>query len=217
MNDEENFISRWSRRKREAADETVHSKKTDPTQTINPLDEQPGPGSQISAGPAAKEFDVSSLPPIESIGAGSDVTAFMQRGVPSALRHAALRRVWAADPAIRDFVGLNENYWNNVAGAAAAPGFGDLDPGIDVKRMVSELFGDSAPEKAESGSEPTSVTSAVLSEEVVGQTGAEKLSPEQQVGSTSAKLTEVAAVHNEAPQDRVERSAIRRHGGALPE
>ena len=121
MNDEENFISRWSRRKREAADETVHSKKTDPTQTINPLDEQPGPGSQISAEPAAKEFDVSSLPPIESIGAGTDVTAFMQPGVPSALRHAALRRVWAADPAIRDFVGLNENYWNNVAGAAAAP------------------------------------------------------------------------------------------------
>jgi len=216
VNDEENFISRWSRRKREAADETAHSKKTDPTQTFNLLDEQPGPGSQISAGPAAKEFDVSSLPPIESIGAGTDITAFMQPGVPSALRHAALRRVWAADPAIRDFVGLNENYWNNVAGAAAAPGFGDLDPGIDVKRMVSELFGDSTPEKAESESERTSVTPAAISEEV-GRTGAEKLATEQQVGSASAKSTEVAAVHNEVPQDRAERSAIRRHGGALPE
>ena len=216
MNDEENFISRWSRRKREAADETAHSKKTDPTQTFNLLDEQPGPGSQISAGPAAKEVDVSSLPPIESIGAGTDITAFMQPGVPSALRHAALRRVWAADPAIRDFVGLNENYWNNVAGAAAAPGFGDLDPGIDVKRMVSELFGDSTPEKAESESERTSVTPAAISEEV-GRTGAEKLATEQQVGSASAKSTEVAAVHNEVPQGRVERSAIRRHGGALPE
>jgi len=216
VNDEENFISRWSRRKREAADETAHSKKTDPTQTINPLDEQPVPGSKISAEPAAKEFDVSSLPPIESIGAGTDITAFMQPSVPSALRHAALRRVWAADPAIRDFVGLNENYWNDVAGAAAAPGFGDLDSGIDVKRMVSELFGDSAPEKAESGSEPTSVTAATISEEVVGQTGAEKLLSEQQVESASAKSTEVAAVHNKATQDRVERSATRRHGGALP-
>ena len=216
MNDEENFISRWSRRKREAADETAHSKKTDPTQTFNLLDEQPGPGSQISAGSAAKEFDVSSLPPIESIGAGTDVTAFMQPGVPSALRHAALRRVWAADPAIRDFVGLNENYWNNVAGAAAAPGFGDLDPGIDVKRMVSELFGDSAPEKAESESERTSVNPAAISEEV-GGTGAEKLATEQPVGSASGKSTEVAAVHNEVSQGRAERSAIRRHGGALPE
>src|SRR5262249_1797952 len=217
VNDEENFISRWSRRKREAADETAHWKKTEPRQTSSLLDEQPGPGSQISAGRAAKEFDVSSLPPIESIGAGTDITAFMQPGVPSALRHAALRRVWAADPAIRDFVGLNENYWNDVAGAAAAPGFGDLDPGIDVRRMVSELFGDSAPEKAESESEPTSVTQAAISEEVVGQTGAEKLSTEQQFGSASAKSTKVAAVHNEVPQDLVERSAIRRHGGALPE
>src|SRR6476619_3572714 len=208
---DENFINRWSRRKREAADESVQSKKTDPAQTINPPGEEPELSSRLPAEPSANAFDVSSLPSIESIGAGTDITAFLQAGVPSALRRAALRRAWEADPSIRDFVGLNENYWNDVAGAAAAPGFGDLDPGIDVKRMVSELFGDSAPEKAESGSEPTSVTPAVLSEEVVGQTGVEKekLSPEQQVGSTSAKSTEVAAVHNEAPQDRVERSAIR--------
>jgi hypothetical protein len=216
MNDEENFISRWSRRKREAADETEYSKKTDPAQTINPSDETSGLGSQLSAGPPAKEFDVSSLPPIESIGAGTDISAFMQPGVPSALRHAALRRVWAADPAIRDFVGLNENYWNDVAGAAAAPGFGDLDPGIDVKRMVSELFGDSVPEKAQSESEPTSVAPTVLSEEVVSETVDEQLPTEPQAG-TSVATTEIVAVHNEPPEGRVERSAIRRHGGALPE
>src|SRR5262245_60328231 len=164
MNDPENFITRWSRRKREAFDEVAPPKKIDPSQTINPSGEEPGPGSQKSAKLSAEEFDVSSLPPIESIGAGTDITAFMQPGVPSALRHAALRRAWAADPAIRDYVGLNENYWNDVAGAAAAPGFGDLDPGIDVKRMVSELFGDSTPEKAESESERTSVTPAAISE-----------------------------------------------------
>ena len=100
--------------------------------------EEPELSSRISAETSAEEFDVSSLPSIDSIGAGTDITAFMRPGVPSALRHAALRRVWAADPAIRNFVGLNENYWNDVAGAAAAPGFGDLDPGVDVERMVSE-------------------------------------------------------------------------------
>jgi hypothetical protein len=223
VNDEENFIGRWSRRKREATDEAAHSKKPDPAQTINPSDETSGLGSEISAGPSANEFDVSSLPPIESIGAGTDITAFMQPGVPSALRHAALRRAWAADPAIRNFLGLNENYWNDVAGAAAAPGFGDLDPGIDVKRMVSELFGDPAPEKAESDSAPTSATSAAVSEKVAavsekveGDAGEAQLT-EQQEEAASATSIRVAAVHNEPPQRQLERGPARRHGGALPE
>ena len=215
MNDEEHFISRWSRRKREATD-AAQSKKPDPAQTVDPSNETSGVGSEISAGPSAKEFDVSSLPSIESISAGTDITAFMQRGVPSALRHAALRRAWAADPAIRNFVGLNENYWNDVAGAAAAPGFGDLDPGIDVKRMVSELFGDPAPEKAESDSAPTSATPAAVSGKVEGDKGEAPLT-EQQEEAASAATTRIAAAHNEPPQDQLERGPARRHGGALPE
>ncbi len=216
MNDEENFISRWSRRKREVADEPPKPKKADPTQTIDPLDEEPGPGSQVSAASSAKEFDISSLPPINSIGAGTDITAFMQPGVPGALRHAALRRAWAADPAIRNFVGLNENYWNDAAGAAAAPGFGDLDPGVDVKRMVSELFGDSAPEKPEDESQATSTTPAVFSEQIMGKTDQKPLPTQERIESTETPATEVAAVHND-PEGQSRLSAIRRHGGALPE
>ena len=94
---DENFINRWSRRKREAADESVQSKKTDPAQTINPPVEEPELSSRRPAGPSANAFDVSSLPSIESIGAGTDITAFLQAGVPSALRRAALRRAWEAD------------------------------------------------------------------------------------------------------------------------
>ena len=217
MSDEEHFISRWSRRKREAADESAQSKKIDPVETINPSDEQPGLGSEISAEPSAKEFDIGSLPPIESIGTGTDVTAFMHPGVPSALRHAALRRAWAADPAICNFVGLNENYWSDVAGAAAAPGFGDLDPGIDVKRMVSELFGDSAPEETEREPQPTSGTPAVVSEQVAGHTEEEYRPTVEHVESALAPSTEVAAVHNNPPEGQVGQSATRRHGSALPE
>ena len=58
------------------------------------------------------EFDIASLPPIESINALTDVTAFLRQGVPAELTRAALRRVWTADPAIRDFVGLAENAWD---------------------------------------------------------------------------------------------------------
>jgi hypothetical protein len=49
------------------------------------------------------------LPPIESIGAESDIRCFLAPGVPVELTRAALRRAWVVDPRIRDFVGLSEN------------------------------------------------------------------------------------------------------------
>ena len=57
-------------------------------------------------------FDAAKTPPIESIGAGSDIRPFLAFGVPEDLTRAALRRAWSADPAIRDFVGLSENSWD---------------------------------------------------------------------------------------------------------
>ena len=49
------------------------------------------------------------LPATESITADTDIRAFLAPGIPAHLTRAALRRAWAADPAIRDFVGLAEN------------------------------------------------------------------------------------------------------------
>jgi hypothetical protein len=54
--------------------------------------------------------DAASLPPIGSIGAASDIRPFLEPGVPQDLARAALRRAWIVDPAIRDFVGLSENF-----------------------------------------------------------------------------------------------------------
>ena len=72
----------------------------------------------------------------------------MRTGVPETLKHAALRRAWSSDPVIRDFVGLNENFWD-AAGPDGIPGFGDLDPNLDVRRMVSELFGETPRQDAQ--------------------------------------------------------------------
>jgi hypothetical protein len=47
------------------------------------------------------------LPPIESIGSGSDIRAFLEPGVPEELTGAALRRAWVVDPTIHDFVGVS--------------------------------------------------------------------------------------------------------------
>ena len=62
----------------------------------------------------ATEFllDLANLPPVESIGSGSDIRPFLAPGVPADVTRAALRRAWSTDPAIRDFVGLSEDSWD---------------------------------------------------------------------------------------------------------
>src|SRR5262249_54501811 len=104
-------------------------------------DAQPQADS-IAAAPREKsetEIDLASLPPIESIVAGTDITAFLRAGIPAELTRAALRRAWAADPAIRDFVGLSENSWDFTA-PGGVPGFGPLSA-EDSSRLLSQFSG----------------------------------------------------------------------------
>ena len=89
----------------------------------------------------ASGFDPAILPPIESIDAQTNIMVFLQSGVPDQLRLAALRRAWTADPAIRDFKGPQENSWN-FNDPNGIPGFGELGPEVDVKRMVAKILGE---------------------------------------------------------------------------
>jgi hypothetical protein len=75
--------------------------------------------------PTQSPFDPTKLPPIESIGAGSDIRPFLVSGVPADLTRAALRRAWSTDPTIRGFIGLSENSWDFGA-QDGIPGFGSL-------------------------------------------------------------------------------------------
>ena len=75
--------------------------------------------------PTEFPIDAANLPPIESIGAASDIRPFLALGVPADLARAALRRAWSTDPAIRDFIGLSENSWDFNA-PDGVPGFGSL-------------------------------------------------------------------------------------------
>jgi hypothetical protein len=148
MSDPEHFLSRWSRRKSEQKSEVKAEEKpvdADASAPKAPPAADPAPPDQASA--AEPVFDPASLPSIDSIGPQTDIAAFLQPGVPTELRHAALRRAWSVDPAIRDFKGLQENDWdfNDPNGI---PGFGPLSPDIDVKKMVSALFGETAPKDA---------------------------------------------------------------------
>jgi hypothetical protein len=85
-------------------------------------------------------FDAANLPPIESIGAGSDIRPFLASGVPADLTRAALRRAWSTDLAIRDFIGLSENSWDFNA-RDSIPGFGALTTD-GPRRLLARMTGE---------------------------------------------------------------------------
>ena len=125
MSDLGNFITRWSRRKRESGARPRPAEPSPASGTaaeiMSVADAAPEAGSGMTTG-AVAAFDLATLPPIGSIVAGSDIRPFLQVGVPAALARVALRSAWAADPAIRDFIEIAENQWdfNDPAGI---PGF----------------------------------------------------------------------------------------------
>lgn len=199
---EEEFLARWSRRKRASKSDAL------PADTAEPAGEAsvPSPGAE-----AEPDVDLGSLPPIDAITAATDVTAFLRKGVPQELMHMALRRAWSADPAIRDFIGLAENAWD-FNDPNAMPGFGPLDCSqaelaawvdriVGGLRNAAEALPDTPTALQESSDLPSAdlVHSALLAEE-----------PAQAV------ITETSA--SVAPQPTTEAHEVRRrtHGGALP-
>jgi hypothetical protein len=135
----ENFMQRWSRRKRAA--KTPTSEDATPVRLEPPEAEAEARPSAPAHGEPDPAFDPTALPPIESITATSDVRAFLGRGVPEELTRAALRRAWVIDPTIRDFVGPAENQWDFTK-PERVPGFGSLELTPDLRRIVASVFGD---------------------------------------------------------------------------
>jgi hypothetical protein len=155
MSEPENFLERWSKRK--LAKDGPALPEHDAGAPQAELDNvAPAPAMETNATNAKPEnpvFDPSSLPSIESIGADTDVTAFLRPGVPPELTRAALRRAWTTDPAIRDFVGLVENGWD-FNDPHAMHGFGSIDP-ADAARLFSQAVGQVLTPSGDTKKEPT--------------------------------------------------------------
>ena len=135
MSADESFLARWARRKRGAAQQAHIGPK--PKKTGDDAAPEPAAAS-LPPGETQSLVDPQSLPPIETIGAGSDIRPFLAKGVPADLTRAALRRAWSADPAIRDFIGLSENSWDfNALGGV--PGFGSLAL-EDARRLLAQII-----------------------------------------------------------------------------
>jgi hypothetical protein len=140
------FLARWSQRKQEA-------RQPEPKPDAQAVEDAESSGSPAPEGQdVAPQFDLSTLPKLEEMTGSTDVTAFLRKGVPEHLRNAALRKSWALDPAIRNYVSPALEYaydWNAPGGV---PGGGELDAGVDVARLVSQIMGEPAAETINSDS-----------------------------------------------------------------
>ena len=216
------FLARWSQRKQEA-------KQPEPKQ-----DAPVAATSDVPAGPPAEaepepEFDLSSLPKLEELTGSTDITAFLKKGVPEHLRNAALRKSWALDPAIRNYVNPALEYaydWNTPGGV---PGSGELGAGVDVARMVSQIMGQPAVEAAKSDANSRNeadITSAQPSERDASQhefsvkslrrieepeAAIEHSSDTQNAAAESMPEIAPKTTSSAAPQQ-----PVRRHGSAKP-
>ena len=228
MSEPENFLARWSRRKQDA--EHAAEKPDDAPREDNvseaPVAEEP----VAAATPSEKkedEFDLSSLPPVESIGAGTDIRAFLQKGVPLELSRAALRRAWVSDPAIRDFIEVAENQWDFATGSDI-PGFGPLEASDDVRRMVAEIFQGrpDAPTEVRAPTENSVQESADQqnSQGVTQQAALQNSEPQNLPEAPSTnddgivqREEENIATQHDAQHSQDDLPIKRTHGGALPQ
>lgn len=224
--EDEGFLGRWSRRKQEVQDEEKQQQEV----AALPPEQQKLPAAEVETKKKEPELDVSTLPPIDSIVAGTDIRAFLSKGVPAALTQAALRKAWSADPAIRDYIGLSENSWDFNA-LDGQHGFAPLSPNTDIKGMLSEIFGEvrEGAEKLEKAvgemtPETPPVTAAEntvrLSDSTVEAVSksserADEAAEEKPDGDINAH-SEVAAQKADELEDDLAALPARRHGSALP-
>jgi len=222
--EDKSFLARWSQRKREAK-QPEHDA---------PVADADVPSKPVAEDDAAPEFDLSTLPKLEDVTETTDITGFLRKGVPEHLRNAALRKSWALDPAIRNYVNPALEYaydWNTPGGV---PGSSEIGAGMDVARLVSQIMGsgESAAEPsipaADPGKEPASDPAQSrqhnATQELEPGLPTEALRLGSEATSRAQENSEEEGVCNEGEQAKdfdkpdhvAPQQAVRRHGSAKP-
>jgi uncharacterized protein DUF3306 len=199
---EEKFLARWSRRKRATERQVASPAATSSRGEIS----QDASNAVAKAAPAPNSSQ--SLPAIEAIDANTDIREFLAEGVPSGLARAALRRAWASDPAIRDFVGLAENAWDFNA-PASIPGFGTVSA-EEVRRLLA-----SAEESGSARAEvppPAAPAPKPSSQEAAN----EGRTPAGEQGTDENRSVAGPSETPETTENTPCPPSVSRHGGALP-
>ena len=210
--DEEGFLARWSRRKREARAVETSDPPPAPDAVPNadpPPAAPPAPVASCVEAPA----EAPALPPIETLTPASDFTPFLRAGVPAALRNAALRKLWA-DPAIRDAVGPARDYaWDwHVPGGV--PGGGPAPGGEEIRALLAQLRGD-AP-AADGPAAPAAAPPPAPAVDPVAAPPAGDCSRVKQSAGPTPAPPGAGASPAPAPAGSDPPAPARRHGGATP-
>lgn len=189
----EKFLSRWSRRKLDESEKSAEI----PVRAV-PAAVETGSDEPDLMTPE----EIAALPAVETINSAEDLMIFLRKGIPVALRMAALRKLWVLDPEIRDFVGDARDYaWDwNVPGGV--PVSGPLEPGTDVNSMVRKIFGEDEPETA--------------SENVTAEM--KPVQPVEEIQRRTPLPSEQPAVAENGERGTMisDETIPQRHGGALP-
>jgi hypothetical protein len=220
---ERGFLGRWSGRKRAAREEERRAEedraKEDGAEERQPDaaiggDVSPAEAGPFAEAPAAEEAEISEeelarLPPVEEAQSSTDLRPYLRRGVPPALRRAALRRMWSLNPAIRDYVDPALDYawdFNAASGGQAAAAAG-----------VARLLGSAVRQVADappSGRAHRSARAAAPSDVPSGDTSASPSRP-----ASPAEAVDAGAPDREPERDEPSDGTAarrRRHGAAVP-
>lgn len=230
MSGEDNFLARWSQRKREAKHAELEREPEQPIEEV--VDgEKPLALTEEADAPAEEPFDLESLPKLDDLTATTDIRAFLQKGVPEDLRNAALRKVWALDPVIRDYVSPALEYAYNWNVPGGVPGNGELAAGTDVARMVAQVFGSEferfstedvanvIEQVAPQPVEPVLAQDSVRLTTASDRTEAQPQEAPQNGEEASSCEFHVAGIADEqdAGSSTAPQQKPRRHGGAMPQ
>jgi Protein of unknown function (DUF3306) len=221
MSGEPNFLSRWARLKHQS--EVRRARQSEPAAqgTAEPAKTAEQAQPETTAIPELPPEELADLPRLEDLTPETDLAPFLRAGVPAGLRNAALRRMWALDPAIRDRVGdaLDYAYDWNVPGSV--PGSGPLLASDDVQAMLRTIVG---PPQSEGGGPPSANAEAVANAaEAQSEASADPLveeaaeaaeEPTADVRELPARADETATETAKPEPKRV--AQVRRHGRATP-
>ncbi len=109
--DEDGFLERWSRRKRGESAPGAPETETETTVVLPQSEEDSDAGDPDV---------IAKLPDLDSLTEETDFSAFLQDGVPEALRRQALRRLWRLNPVFANLDGLNDYDEDYSAGGIIA-------------------------------------------------------------------------------------------------
>lgn len=193
---EDRFLDRWSRRKREAAAEEAAPAAAAEAEPVRPAE----------AEPEITPEEIAALPDVASVTAPGDLAVFLRRGVPAALRHAALRRMWVLNPAIRDYVDDAREYamdWNAPGGV---PG-GGIVTQAEARALVERFFA-ARPAPQPVSEAPSDAGSDAAETPDMGSEPSPRVSKTEPDPSPDTPAADAAST--------VGGPARRRHGGAAP-